>query len=69
MFSFCRFKLDDSAKVVCIILVLCIKFVKPLNLFFSFKRMCAHRSGGTRIPVSFSAFAGCWHVSFPMQEE
>lgn len=33
MFSFCRFKLDDSAKVVCIILVLCIKFIKPLNLF------------------------------------
>lgn len=33
MCSFCRFKLDDSAKIDCLVLILCIKFVKPLNLF------------------------------------
>lgn len=33
MCSFCRFKLDDSAKVDCCVLILCIKFLKPLNLF------------------------------------
>lgn len=33
MCSFCRFKLDDNAKVDYLFFILCTKFIKPLNLF------------------------------------
>lgn len=38
MCSFCRFKLDDSAKVNYLFYFLCIMFTKPLNLFLFLNR-------------------------------